>query len=109
MYPAFAELPLTGRYVDNMGASKATMEELKQLVRDLEVVFKKVKISCKGWTLDGEDPPKEVSGAEPSIGVCVSIRRFGRVRRGRLDEDVLQSSGGFRIIDSFLPSKLSLR
>ena len=45
MYPAFAELPLTGRYVDNMAASKATMEELKQLVRDAEIVFKKVKIS----------------------------------------------------------------
>jgi hypothetical protein len=31
--------------VDNMAASKATMEELKQLVRDAEIVFKKVKIS----------------------------------------------------------------
>ena len=38
------------RYVDDMPASKATMEELKQLVRDAEIVFKKVKISCKGWT-----------------------------------------------------------
>ena len=29
VYPALAELLLTGRYVDDMAASKATMEELK--------------------------------------------------------------------------------
>ena len=48
LYPALADLLLTGRYVDDMAASMATMEELKQLVRDAEVVFKKVNISCKG-------------------------------------------------------------
>ena len=47
-----------------MVASKATTE---QLVSDAEVVFKKVVISCK---VDGEDPPEEVSGGEPSIGVA---------------------------------------
>ena len=67
LYPALAELLLTGRYVDDMAASMATMEELKQLVRDAEVVFKKVDISCKGWTFDREDPPEEVSRGEPSI------------------------------------------
>ena len=46
------------------------MEELKQLVRNAEIVFKKVKISCKGWTFDEEEPPEEVSGGEPSIGVA---------------------------------------
>jgi hypothetical protein len=60
-----AELLLTGKYVDDMAASKAPMEELKQLIRDAEVVFKKVNILCKGWTFDGEDPPEE-----PSIGVA---------------------------------------
>ena len=60
MNPALAELLLTGRYVDDMAASKAMLEKLKQLVRDNEVVFKKVNISCKGWTFDGEDPHKEV-------------------------------------------------
>ena len=44
MYPALAELLLTGSYVDDMAASKATVEELKQLVRDAEVIFKKVDI-----------------------------------------------------------------
>ena len=67
MYPALADLLLTGRYVDDMAASKPTMEELKQLVRDAEIVFKKVKISCT-WTFDGEYPPEEVSVGEPSIG-----------------------------------------
>ena len=60
LYPALAELLLT--------ASMATMEELKQFVKDAEVVFEKVDISCKGWTFDGEDPPEEVSGGEPSRG-----------------------------------------
>ena len=41
-----------------------------QLVRDAEIVNKKVKISCKGWTFDGEDPPEEVSGRAPSVGVA---------------------------------------
>ena len=50
MYTALAELLLTGRYVNDMPSSMPTMGELKQLVRDAEIVFKKVKISCKGWT-----------------------------------------------------------
>jgi hypothetical protein len=43
--------------------------------------------------------------------VCVAIPRLhvGRVRRGRLDEDVLQFSGGFAMLDGFVQSKLSLR
>ena len=44
LYPALAELLLMGRYVDDMPASMVTMEELKQLVRDAEVVFEKVNI-----------------------------------------------------------------
>jgi hypothetical protein len=123
LYPALAELLLTGRCVDDMSASMATMEELKQRVRDAEVVFEMVDISCKGWTFDGEDPPEEVSGGEPSIGVegltwfpmidvvCVAIPRlhFGRMRCMRLDEDVPQFSGGFAMLDGLVPSKLSLR
>jgi hypothetical protein len=30
----------------------AIMEELKQPVRDAEVLFKNVDIPCKGWTVD---------------------------------------------------------
>jgi hypothetical protein len=123
MYPALDELLLMGRYVDDMAASMATMEELKHLVRDAEVFFKKVNISCKGWTFDGEDPPEEVSGGEPSIGVAgltwfpkidvVSVAilclHFGCVRERRLDEDMLQFDGDFGMLDAFVPSKLSLR
>jgi hypothetical protein len=37
MYPDLAERLRTARYVDNMAASMAMMEELKQLVMDLEL------------------------------------------------------------------------
>jgi hypothetical protein len=57
MYPALAELLLTGRYVDDMAVSMATIEELKKLIKDAELVVKKVDISYKGWTFDREDPP----------------------------------------------------
>ena len=60
MYSALAEPLLTGRYMDYMAARKATMEELKQLVRNAEIVVKKVKISCKGWIFDEEEPLEEV-------------------------------------------------
>ena len=53
IYRALAELLLTGRYVDDKADSKATKDELKQLARDAEIVFKKVDISCKGLTFDG--------------------------------------------------------
>ena len=69
-YPNLAELLLTGRYVDDMAISKSTREELKKLVEDADKVFATVGIVCKGWTFDGEDPPEEVSGGDPSIGVA---------------------------------------
>ena len=48
MYPALAELLLTGRYADDIADSKASNEEIKQLVKYAEAVFKTVKISCEG-------------------------------------------------------------
>jgi hypothetical protein len=100
LYPALADLLLTGRYVDDMAASMATMEELKQLVRDAEMVFREMNISCKEWTFSGEDPPEAVSGGEPSVEaagltwlpktdvICEAIPRlhFGCVCHGRVDE-----------------------
>ena len=86
-------------------------------MKDADEVFAKVGIVCKGWTFDGEDPPEEVSGGDPSIGVagltwfpkldviCVNFPRlhFGRIRRGRLDEDVPQFTGEFGRLNSFVP------
>ena len=77
-----------------MAYSKATKEEIKQLVRDANITFKTVDIFCKGLTFDGEDPLEEVSCGGASIGkagllwfpkigmVSVPIPRlhFGRIR-----------------------------
>jgi hypothetical protein len=66
------------------------------------------------WTFDGEDPPEEVSGGEPSIGVggltwLLKIDVVRCVRCGRLDEGVLQFRGKLEMLDGFVLSKISLR
>ena len=121
--PALAELLLTGRYVDDMADSKATKQEILDLIKKADEVFSRVNISCKGWTKTGEDPPEEVSGGEHVIGVggllwapkidvvMVNIPplHFGSVRRGRLEENTIQFSGDFGDLDKFVPEKLTLR
>ena len=121
--PALTELLLTGRYVDDMADSKATKQEILELIRMADEVFETVGISCKGWTINGEDPPEEVSGGDQVIGVAgllwapkidvvmvnIPPLHFGSVRRGRLEENTIQFSGDFGNLEKFVPGKLTLR
>ena len=121
--PALADLLLTGRYVDDMGISKSTMEEITDLVRIADKEFSDIGILCKGWTISGFDPPAEVSGEDSVIGVAgllwapkidvvmvnIPSLHFGSVRRGRLQEGTPQFSGKFCDLEHFVPKKLTLR
>ena len=55
-FPALAKLLREGRYVDDMGESKATKEEITNLIMNAEEVFELVDIICKGWSESGEAP-----------------------------------------------------
>ena len=122
-FPALAKLLRIGRYVDDMGESKPTKQEIADLIRDAEIVFSRVKIICKGWTEDGKAPEDKISGGEQHIGVgglhwvpqfdVVSVPvhplHFGTVKRGRLDANVKLFNGSFGDLENFVPNPLSLR
>ena len=121
--PALAELLLTGRYVDDIADIKPTKQEILDLIKVADEVFETVDISCKGWTVNGEDPPEEVSGGDQVIGVAgllwapkidvvmvnIPPLHFGSVRRGRLEENAVQFLGDFGDLEKFVPEKLTLR
>jgi len=58
------------RYVDDLGSSKLSLDECKDITRRADELFAKVDLSVKGWSYSGEDPPSTVSKDGMSIGVA---------------------------------------
>jgi len=122
-FPALAKLLREGRYVDDMGESKALKAEIKQLIKDAEQVFAEVGITCKAWSEDGKKPDEKAAGDLPYIGVGglhwypevdvvavpIPVLHFGQVKRGRLAPNVEIFKGTFGDLENFVPKKLTLR
>ena len=122
-FPALAKLFRVGRYVDDMGESKARKEEISQLIKDAEEVFELVNIICKGWSESGKAPEESISGVDQHIGIgglhrfpqldVVSVPilplYFSKEKRGRLDTNVEIFSGSFVDLENFVPKNLTLR
>ena len=121
--PALADFLLFCLYVDDMGESKASEEECRELAAMADQVFASVGLENKGWTFSFSDPPERVakSGHCIKIGgliwtpkveaVEVPIPRlhFSRRSRGRLDDKTSFFEGEFGDIDKFVPIDLSRR
>ena len=60
-YPAVALLLEEGRYVDDEGESKATIEECYKLIAEAEETFALVNLKVKEWTVSGQVPSEKVS------------------------------------------------
>ena len=69
-YPDVATLLKEGRYVDDLGESKATREECYTLIEQPDETFAMVNLKAKDWTVSGEVPSEKVSkdGASQDIG-----------------------------------------
>ena len=60
---------VNSRFVDDCGDSKETMEKSKALVKEVDDVFDRVSLKCKGWTFSGEIPPVEVCEDGNTVGI----------------------------------------
>ena len=126
-FPVVATLLEEGTYVDDMGESKQTAEEIDRLIVDADTVFSQVGLVCKEWNKTGKKP-SEVSSANgvsifvggtewcpevDSVSVKIPFLHFGKKKRGRLDDktELFDGSGDLAdkaMLDSFCP-KLTRR
>ena len=86
--------------MDDLGESKASLEEVKQLQADADKVFKEVGLTVKDWNRSGKKPSEISSADGASIGVGgllfypeidtvmvkIGFLHFGKRKRGKLDE-----------------------
>ena len=126
-YPFVATLLEDGTYVDDMGESKPSAEEINKLIVDADTVFSQVGLECKDWNKTGQKPSEissangvsiSVAGTEwspelDSVAVKIPLLHFGKKKRGKLDEktQVFKSSGDSSdktILEKFCP-KLTRR
>ena len=115
-------------YVDDLGESIPTMEEIDQMEKDADKVFEQVGMKVKDWNKSGKKPSEISSADGASIGiggmlffpgidsvmVKINLLHFGRKSRGKLDEktEFFLSTGDFiedkKRLDKFCP-KLTRR
>ena len=110
------------RYVDDIGDSKASRDECIKLIKDSDETFSMVSLTCKSWTVSGQDPDPKVSKDGISIGVAgspwypkldvyevkVPVLHFGKRRRGKLDPNTKFFEGStLKDMDEFTPNPLN--
>ena len=122
--PRLAELLRDSRFVDDIADSECKKEEIVKLIEDANQIFESVGLSCKGWSVSGEDPPEDVceDGGTVSIGgmkwytkpdcleVPIPMLHFSKKSRGRLvigtevfDGEMLED------LEKFVPANLTRR
>ena len=126
-FPVVATLLEEGTYVDDMGESKATAQEIDKLIEDADNVFSQVGLECKDWNKTNKKPSDIsssngvsifVGGTEwcpevDSVSVKIPLLHFGKKKRGKLDDrtEFFMYSGDFSDkskLDNFCP-KLTRR
>ena len=129
-YPAVAVLLEEGRYVDDEGESKATIEECYKLIAEAEETFALVNLKVKEWTVSGQVPSEKVSKDGASLDIAglkwfpvldnmetkIPLLHFGSKTRGRLSSKVkvfdsfgLSPADMYKKIDEFTPDFLTRR
>ena len=97
-HPDLAEFLLKSRYVDDLGDSKPTLQQCKELTEKADMIFSQVGMTCKDWSFTGSAPSEKVSADERTVsfgGMLWSPEfdylepkipswHFGTVCRGRI-------------------------
>ena len=129
-YPEVAQFLEESRYVDDEGDSKATLEEVFELIAHAEETFGLVGLKAKEYTVSVEVPTEKVSKDGASLGVGgtkwfskpdllevpIPPLHFSQKKRGKLDSKV-EIFGSFGItvdeilkdLDEYVPKKLTRR
>ena len=121
--PVLADFIKKKRYVDDMGKSAKTREELIKLVKEADTVFGKLGLRCHAWVFSGLEPPEvvkmkggtvKIAGQRwtpetDSVEIPIPLLHFGKKQRGRLPGRVKIFEGEFGDLENFVPRKLTKR
>ena len=97
------------RYVDDCGDSRTSKDKCVVLAAECDEVFNRVGLTCKSWTMTGDDPDEKVSKDGVSIGVgglkwflkldLIEVKipklHFGKKKLGRLNKNIKFCDGKF--------------
>ena len=129
-YPEVAKFLEDSRYVDDEGDSKATLEEIYELIAQAEETLGLVGLVAKEYTVSGEKPTEKVSKDGASLGVggmkwfsesdmlevAIPPLHFSKKKRGRLESKVetftsteVTNEQLMQDLDKFVPEKLTRR
>ena len=67
--PRLADLLTKSRFVDDLANSGKNQDDVKNLIKSADEVFRSVGLECKGWSISGSNPHPDVT----SDGVAVEV------------------------------------
>ena len=117
-YPALADFLTNSRYVDDLGDSAETIENLKEITDKADELFEQVDLKCKGWSYSGNDPPTDVAEDDGTISIggmkwhpkldlleiLIPPLHFGKKVRGRLPVGTMVFDGkDLDTMEKFVP------
>ena len=123
-HPALAHFLIYCRYVDDLGESKAELEECYDLTRQADDLFAEVGMTCKDWSYTGVPPSEKVSSDGKTIMIGgmlwspeidtlepkVPTWHFGSVSRGRMKAGTKTFEGTTeQDMDKFIPEQITTR
>ena len=121
--PRVADLLISARFCDDLGDSDKDDETVKMIIQEADVLFGKVGLECKGWTVSGSPPNPDVTHDGNSVDIAgmswfseidtmvvkIPPIHFGSKHRGKLRVGTEVFEGSFADLEDFVPKKLTRR
>ena len=118
-----ADLLISARFCDDLGDSDRDDQTVKMIIQEADVLFGKVGLECKGWTVSGSPPNPDVTHDGVSVDIAgmswfpeidtmvvkIPPIHFGSKLRGKLRVGTEVFEGSFADLDKFVPEKLTRR
>ena len=123
-FPKVALLLLYRRYVDDLAKSTNSREESTKLIQETsKILEEKLKMSIKGWSISGENPPTDVSkdGVSVDLGghtwypaadlftLNLHPLCFQKKKRGKLPDGAVFYDPKTMRLEKFVPNPLTRR
>ena len=122
--PNLYDLLVNCRFVDDLGKSDKSLDDLKKVTAEADELFSKVGLACKGWSYSGCDPLPELVEDDQTISICgtkwhppldwlevpLPLLHFGKKARGKLLVGTQVFEGSMLDdMEKFVPKKLTRR
>ena len=121
-YPEVAKMLVDKRYVDDFGQSTRSRQATDNLIEQTTRALASISMNVKGWVIEGEDPPENLSEDGVSVGFAgrtwfpkaglfnlnIQSLHFGKKKRGRFPPDLRKFDQTKDItIDDFTPKEIT--